>query len=761
MLMAGTAWGAMWFFDMGTADSKVWEGATRVTKDSVYSAAAGFGWRNSDGLSHQVRVWEQMGERAGSPAPPDMWSNAITEDAVVGDNTNAFLVDLPDGEYLVYILAGSSEPQRYFVWDFDVGVGAGTDAVATVQAHGGFHFTPLRLRARVTGGRLTITLTPRSKWTINCLIVYDQAAAASVEREIIAPLEEWTFFLPPEEQQRWKLEPLPDPGEMPPLTAADRERGYVVFHRPWPEVVYPNTLPRVEELNPELRIFAAPGEYEPLTVCVHLLRDLQRLDVTVTDIGPIAAADVDIRHVRYMRARPNYTTQGLYRIVPDVLEPMYMFHDRARYDPAGPVGLSAGTTHRFWLTVRVPEDAQPGLYEGSLTITGDGNRHAMVPIRLRVLPIELREDPDKIFGIYYRDPLDSWARAHDDYSKQYFLRQAALEREDMLAHGTRNIVMSAWIPPANEQGEFTPDWTLLAMKMEWAERYGFKPPYAMSINTGGVYAKYMGGKSMGSHLADVDIPPPQFAEEITAMVRVIEEERVRRGWPTFLYYPVDEPGTHPKSVEFMKIVLKAVRDAGAPTYVTADPTHEQFRELMPYVDVWCTQPFAPERDTVLADMKARNVQYWCYPNHVAGENDHTPVAGARMTYGFGFWRSGFVTLIPWIYSSTGGDQFNYLTSASMDFMNRHEPDGTPIPVALWEAYREGYDDYRYIYTLQSLIEQAGNTPAAQEAQQVLDFVWNSMQVQEKYKYHGLWPAADFDVYRWLIAEQILRLQGAH
>jgi len=32
MLMAGTAWGAMWFFDMGTADSKVWEGATRVTR---------------------------------------------------------------------------------------------------------------------------------------------------------------------------------------------------------------------------------------------------------------------------------------------------------------------------------------------------------------------------------------------------------------------------------------------------------------------------------------------------------------------------------------------------------------------------------------------------------------------------------------------------------------------------------------------------------------------------------------------------------
>ena len=186
---------------------------------------------------------------------------------------------------------------------------------------------------------------------------------------------------------------------------------------------------------------------------------------------------------------------------------------------------------------------------------------------------------------------------------------------------------------------------------------------------------------------------------------------------------------------------------------------------MPFVNVWCCQPFGPDRETIQADMAARDVEYWCYPNHIAGENDHTPVTGARMTYGFGFWRSGFLTLIPWIYSSTTGDQHNYLTSSAMDFMNRHEPDGAPMPVALWEAYREGYDDYRYVYTLATLIEQAnaGGAPAkraAAEAQQTLDFVWESIDVQEKYKYSGLWPNADFDVYRWIIAEQIMNVDEA-
>jgi hypothetical protein len=287
----------------------------------------------------------------------------------------------------------------------------------------------------------------------------------------------------------------------------------------------------------------------------------------------------------------------------------------------------------------------------------------------------------------------------------------------------------------------------------------------VSINTGGVYQKYM-HESYGSHLRGVQDPPDEFGREITAMVRAIEAERRQRGWPEFLYYPVDEPSTEPAAVNFMVEVLQACKAAGVRTYVTADPTHEQFEPLRPWVDIWCTQPFAPDREMILADTQARQVEYWCYPNHVNGENDHTPVAGARMTYGFGFWRSGFRTLIPWIYSSSVGDPFNYLDGSAMDFFNRHEPDGTPIPVAMWEAYREGYDDYRYLYTLERLIAEAqGNEkPAARQAaaaaEQELKFVWDSIRVQAKYKYDNLWAPAECDVYRWLVARQILALQEA-
>ena len=99
----------------------------------------------------------------------------------------------------------------------------------------------------------------------------------------------------------------------------------------------------------------------------------------------------------------------------------------------------------------------------------------------------------------------------------------------------------------------------------------------------------------------------------------------------------------------------------------------------------------------------------------------------------------------------------------MDFMNRSTPEGEPIPVALWEAYREGIDDGRYVYTLTQWIARAkrkgGNAvKAAEQAEKDLKSVWEAIEVQEKYKYDRLWNGADFDAYRWLLASRIIELQ---
>lgn len=735
-------------FDMGTKDSALWQGFEQVTESTIFSPDTSFGWEKKEGIKASSKEYLPVDSK--EERDPVILTNPITEDVITGEQENRFLVKLPAGGYRVYVICGSTTARRYQYHDFDMTVGDDTQRVRIDDPN---HFLPFEFAAHVEKDPLEIKFSPRNQFIVNAILIWPDDQDAKVRADILDPIAQSTWLLPPEEWEKWK-ETVTPPEEPPALPDADTKRGFAIYSRPYVENIYPHTAPRAEELTPELRAFATPGEYEPLNFAIYPLKDFDSVTVKVSDIGPIPAENVDIRHVRYMRARPNYTVKHQWKWVPDVLE------------SKDTIPLTAKKSERFWLTVKVPENTPAGQYTGTITLSHSGKESVAIPVKFRVLPIQLQEDPDKIFGIYYRDPLDAVTGAPDDVSREFYRNKAELERADLVAHGTRNVVSGVWVPPADAEGNFNVSWTAMEEKVALWRKYNFVGPMVIHINASGVYAKYMNKEVPGSHLAGVKDPPPEFEKEITAMVKVIEAGRKERNFPEFLYYPVDEPSTHADSVAFMVKVLRGCKAAGVRTYVTADPTHEQFEPMRPFVDVWCTQPFSPDRETLLADSKARGVEYWCYPNHVSGENDHTPTSGGRMTYGFGFWRSGFKVLIPWIYSSSTGDPFNYLDGYTMDFFNRHEADGTPIPVTLWESFREGYDDYRYIYTLEQKIAVAKKSDKkeaialAEKADATLKLIWDAIFVQTKYKYDDLWASSDYDVYRWMIAQEIMRLDEA-
>ncbi|NUQ00084.1 MAG: hypothetical protein HUU35_09555, partial [Armatimonadetes bacterium] len=714
--------------DFGTPASPAMGGWTAVTPATL--AAAGVpGWVDAMGLTAQDKMWPREVENtsAGRMDPPPVYTDDLTRDAVMGTAPAALRVPLPAGEYELWACAGNSLSTRGVLYDFDLSVG---EARTQFQMQGSYWFETRKLRFR-TAGDATIAITPRSRWILSGLAIYPVSHAAEAA-QALAATEQSIYFLPPDLQAEWKEQVKPDPlAQMPPASAADQQRGYLVHHRHYLENVYPATNPYPQELNPTLRAFGSWGEYEPLTFSVRALRLLTGCRVTVSDLkgaGTIPASAVDIKAVQYARSRLNYTVRGTFIEVPDYLRPFET------------IDVPADRNQRFWLTVQVPDEAPAGLYRGQVTFTPADAPPATVPIEFRVLPIRLRQDPAKSYGMYYRDPLEQAAAATDDYARQFFLRQAELQAQDMNAHGTvLNVPLGAWMPVAKnpaEPNKWELNWDLLAQRIDRCKRYGYGGPYVVSINTGDLYARHMNGERPGSHLRGVKPAPPAFESDMTSMVSFIEQGRKERGLPEFLYYPVDEPGGTPDQVQFMVQCLRAIRAAGARTYVTADPTHDFFGPMKPLVDVWSTQPFLPSHEEVTRDMAARGVEYWCYPNHVNGENDHTTVAGARMTYGFGFWRSGFVALNPWIYSSSAGSPFNNLDGSAADFFNRPGPDGTVWPVPMWEAYREGWDDYRYVYTCQQLIEEArkaGKNQAATAAQQVIDATWQAIEVKAKYK----------------------------
>jgi len=135
-----------------------------------------------------------------------------------------------------------------------------------------------------------------------------------------------------------------------------------------------------------------------------------------------------------------------------------------------------------------------------------------------------------------------------------------------------------------------------------------------------------------------------------------------------------------------------------------------------------------------------------------------------MTYGFGFWRSGYTTLIPWNWNWTcGPDPMDYLRGGCSGCGQRVDDDGAVIPAVYWSCFREGFDDARYVYTLQQAIAQRQDSldPACQQAvrraRHVLHETWDAIRVQPKYLATGMWPSEEFDTIRWRLAARTQEL----
>jgi len=740
--------------DLGTQASPVRKGFLRVTHGTTFGKTTQVGWVKTSGLiSNDMplsREWKHN-ESRGRSYPAAIYTTDLRQDHVGGQGQAVLRVRAKDGPYRVWLLCGTPGGNRDQVWNVCVRSGQESAEATFVGPHTA---RVLELRVTARGGVVDLVFSSKSRWMANAMLVVPEAAWEKAKRTDIAKIEQEVFLLPDDVLEKWKHTPHKEKTPPPTPTEAETQRGFILYHRPYLSPVWPNTAPRREECDPTLRAFASSDEYEPLTFTLLPLKDFKRVSVDVGDLRTsdgqtIRHDDIDVRYVRYMHVRPNYSLFGTYYRAPDVLMPF-----------RAPRPLVTGENFRVWLTVYVDAFAADGIYRGQAAVSVDGKQAAVVPIVFRVLPIKLQKDQSIVYGIYYRHPYDGMRRAPDAFSRRWWRRKAELEFADMADHGNNAFVSGIGARLAAD-GKWIVDFETLGKRIDLARRYGFDKPIICHIPTGSVYYRHMKA-GMGSHLRLLKMPPKAFFDEMTEMVRAIEDGRRRRHWPELLYYPIDEPSRSDVSIRFMTELMKAIkRVPGVRTYVTADPAHETFAPMKPYVDVWCCQPFSLSRETILADMKKRGVAYWCYPNHVAGENDHTPVAGARMTYGFGFWRSGFRALTPWIYQSDKSDPWNYLDGSYMDFFNRTDDDASPIPVMMWEAYREGIDDGRYITTLRRWIERArkaGLVGPTKQAEADLKFVWDSIDVQEKYKYDDLWEPEAFDVYRWVIARQIMNLQ---
>ena len=530
--------------------------------------------------------------------------------------------------------------------------------------------------------------------------------------------------------------PVPD--------AVEQERGFILFQRHAMDPVYLNSRPQPYERLTRLVAFASRGEVEALTFSIHPLRDLKNLRVRVSTLASkrdqIGLDALSVRLETHWNLRhPRYNSGMTYRRVPELLEVVTA------------QSSSLHENQRWWITVEIPIDAKTGIYEGTVLVWDDGFASAVsIPLSLRVLDFKLKSDPRKTYSVY-ADLGNSMQ--HGDRSETELAEALANEFRAMRQLGVDSYP-TLYLTYDKTRSAFSLKHSEEIDRMQKAGFRGVVPVIAdraiKRILKNDPYRI-----AWVPHWKIDRLPPPEFYDALEQAFVELKRESVERDWPELVISPLDE--IHPSRAEFGEAVYRSAKNAGFRTFITKDPTAEDAEGYKEVVDIWTSQAFAKRYEEIVEQDR---FEFWTYPNHVAGEMKDRRVMnrGGRMTYGYGFWRSGYSKIIPWHWAWTlPPDQFDYLRSTRSGTGQRIDEEGEVIEAIYWQHFREGRDDARYIYTLQQAVwERQGSRGVhcnrkLREAESALRELWRSISVQPKYLDEGMWPSDGFDARRWQLA----------
>jgi len=136
----------------------------------------------------------------------------------------------------------------------------------------------------------------------------------------------------------------------------------------------------------KISIFAARNEWEPFQIVFRPTSDLADFRLRVSDLkGPslIPSWLVDIYKEEYVPITIPTDPEGTPGDYPDPLEKV-----------EGALYLEGGRNHTFWLELRIPPNAKPGLYKGEISAYKGTTKIVSLPLELRVLNFSLPRKPD-------------------------------------------------------------------------------------------------------------------------------------------------------------------------------------------------------------------------------------------------------------------------------------------------------------------------------------------------------------------------------
>ncbi|GAI10866.1 unnamed protein product, partial [marine sediment metagenome] len=287
-------------------------------------------------------------------------------------------------------------------------------------------FEPKSFKVKVTDGQLNL------KWhadkarssNVACVIIYPDAKkeeGAEFCNDIVRQQRE-EFTIAAVEQR------FPAGGTLEAISREEKDKGYIIFLTDYEQDTYQTTIPQPSQIKRTKTIYAARGEYEPVTFAVRPLKNLGRASVEVSDFrsanAVIGKENFDVRVVRHLSRRG--FNQIKYRIIPQMLK---------KFDT---VDLAGGITREFFVIAHIPEDAREGDYTGTIRLRSDGAIDETLNISLTVYPFTLDES-EYLFCFFGTVPNIKVAKMLRDFGFNSFSGGYRMELKGFAKDGTPEL----------------------------------------------------------------------------------------------------------------------------------------------------------------------------------------------------------------------------------------------------------------------------------------------------------------------------------
>ena len=479
--------------------------------------------------------------------------------------------------------------------------------------------------------------------------------------------------------------------------------GFVLTSKDWVAEIDPVSAPAESPSTPvELTSFAAPGQYEPLSLVIYAQQDLRELTVHASDLkcaaGTIAAENIEVRWgMRGPKRKRYHFPPTAFAVVTTFLPLM------------GTLDVPAGNFREVFLIVHVPGNTAPGKYEGRVSVAAKGLPAAQTSVTVQVLPLSLGKPAGKLFGVYYG--LRNRLKTPDI---------ARVEIHDMRAHGVDMLHPNLGIGYRRlASGEVEVDYSTLEQGLAFLHEEHFAGRVVVDTGLASLALRLGHRPVKGAVDATLDTDQ-RFQQVANQAIEGLKPIQQRYPQMEIVLTHLDEVFNEGRLPLYLQLTRAAKQVPGFRHYITFHTINAQAdemrRQIAPYVDLRChhsnyTFDWWLARGHTLAEyaeeLARDHAEAGIYFNPVGA---YTDAERFRVVNGLYMWLCPFKFQISWTYQDVRGDPFNDLDEKVSDttFAVFLPEQGVLMPAKIWEGYRQGINDLRYLSTLESLIAESGD-----------------------------------------------------